>query len=988
VPTSACEPAGRWSALYRGRRETPETPALGGRETLSGQDAGPRQPGGQGSPADVVVAFDADMARLGERAPLARLLLAALAWAEGPGLPWDNIWIPVALALAADRGPALRWVTGQDVRWLLAAQRAHVAVHTRPGRQAVYRLRDDLVAAHLRGEPGDDEPPSGGTAGTAGDPGTPAGWRRRSEARQGCITSALLATVPPGEHGRDWAAAHPYLRSYLARHAAAAGPAVLASLIADDGFLAVADPDSVLPVMSLVLPGIRDTIRAYRRAAPLLGGDPHANAAYLSEAACALAGPAFGARGGIRPRYRTALASARLDDSLFALPCPTAMVYSVAFGTTPDGRLLLASGCDDGTVRLWDPLTGVPIGEPLIDDEADSIRGVAPWGLTMKPSETYWNTGIEVESVTFGIAKDGRLLLASTGSDRTVRIWDPLTGMPIGKLTGHTGRAWVVAAGCAPDGRLLLASGSDDLTVRVWDAQTLEAIGEPLTGHTDQVAGLAIRSTGDGRCLLASASSDSTVRLWDPLAGAPVGEPLTGHDGPAFCVAFGTAPDGRLLLASGGEDGTVRLWDPLTGMPVGDPMAGHTDRVDGVSFTTTRDGRFLLVSNGRDQTIRLWDPLAGTPVGDPLYGHTGWVFIVAVGADPEGGLLLASGSADKTIRIWDGLAAESRREPVSGHIRWVTSVAFGAAPDGRRLLAAASAMTVRVWDLHTSTPAECPIAGDMREATSVAFGAIGDGLLLATASAGTTIHVWDMLTQELQSRSLHGHRGKLRAMEFGIGPDGRPLLATGGADRTVRLWDPLTGIALGVLRTGLTGGVESLAFCRAAPGGRLLLAAGSDDGTVQLWDPLTGLLASRPLTGPSGRVRVLAVAAGRRGRLLLATGGDDATVRLWDPFTGRPASKPLAGHSRWIASLAFTTTPGGRLLLASGSGDRTVRLWDPASGSCLTTLRRGSVVRSIAAAGLTLAIGGDDGVSVIELDRGELREDPRVRRRRKPKARV
>ncbi len=44
------------------------------------------------------------------------------------------------------------------------------------------------------------------------------------------------------------------------------------------------------------------------------------------------------------------------------------------------------------------------------------------------------------------------------------------------------------------------------------------------------------------------------------------------------------------------------------------------------------------------------------------------------------------------------------------------------------------------------------------------------------------------------------------------------------------------------------------------------------------------------------------------------------------------------------------------------------RLWDPASGSCLACLWRRSAVRTVAASGLLLAIGDDDGISVIELD--------------------
>src|SRR5262249_40382776 len=89
---------------------------------------------------------------------------------------------------------------------------------------------------------------------------------------------------------------------------------------------------------------------------------------------------------------------------------------AVAFGISPDGRPLLASAGDDGTVRRWDPTTGTLIGEPLTG-----------------------HTG-PVWSVALGTGPDDRPLLASAGDDHTVRRWDPTTGTPIGEpLTGHTG---------------------------------------------------------------------------------------------------------------------------------------------------------------------------------------------------------------------------------------------------------------------------------------------------------------------------------------------------------------------------------------------------------------------------------------------------------------------------------------------------------------------------------------------------------------------
>ncbi len=61
-------------------------------------------------PASVAEAFEEDLGRLGSQAGVARALLRALAWAKGPGLPWEYVWARVATELArAARRPAVRF---------------------------------------------------------------------------------------------------------------------------------------------------------------------------------------------------------------------------------------------------------------------------------------------------------------------------------------------------------------------------------------------------------------------------------------------------------------------------------------------------------------------------------------------------------------------------------------------------------------------------------------------------------------------------------------------------------------------------------------------------------------------------------------------------------------------------------------------------------------------------------------------------------------
>ncbi|GGN81322.1 hypothetical protein GCM10011579_067750 [Streptomyces albiflavescens] len=113
----------------------------------------------------------------------------------------------------------------------------------------------------------------------------------------------------------------------------------------------------------------------------------------------------------------------------------TKSVYAVVF--SPDGRVL-ATAIGDGTVRLWDPTTHQPIGEPLTGRH----------GLV-------------------AFSPDGHVLATASSHD-TVQLWNPTTHQPIGEPLNHQGR--VSAIGFSPDSTILATASKDAnaSTVRMW----------------------------------------------------------------------------------------------------------------------------------------------------------------------------------------------------------------------------------------------------------------------------------------------------------------------------------------------------------------------------------------------------------------------------------------------------------------------------------------------------------------------------------------
>jgi NB-ARC domain/WD domain, G-beta repeat len=167
------------------------------------------------------------------------------------------------------------------------------------------------------------------------------------------------------------------------------------------------------------------------------------------------------------------------------------------------------------------------------------------------------------------------------------------------------------------------------------------------------------------------------------------------------------------------------------------------------------------------------------------------------------------------------------------------------------------------------------------------------------------------------------------------GPQVTALRDTYHRPRLVNRWPPpdlRSPAQRSVLETHQGGIFE---VCAVTVAGRELLASAGADGTVRIWDPATGTQQA-VLEGHRVYVRrVCAVTVA--GRELLASAGEDGTVRIWDPATGAQQAV-LEGHQGGVHGVCAVTV-AGRELLASAGADRTVRIWDPATGQAQALIR-------------------------------------------------
>lgn len=252
----------------------------------------------------------------------------------------------------------------------------------------------------------------------------------------------------------------------------------------------------------------------------------------------------------------------------------------------------------------------------------------------------------------------------SGSNDRTVRLWDTISGSLIVTYKAHDDNITALTLG-----EEWFFTGSEDKTIKRWGIEDF-GFEKEIMGHEGWITSLA--TTDDNKLL--SSSTDQTIKVWDQTSGKLINT-IEGHTDSVLSI---DVSGGKVV--SGSEDNTIRVWSVKTGELL-QMFEGHTDNVLDVRFYGDK-----IISASWDDTIRVWDLREAKEVLQ-IKADSGRLYCVRMHND-----VIFSGSWDSKIRAWDLKSGENLKT-ITGHTDSVYSLEL----DNNLLFSCSFDKTLRMW---------------------------------------------------------------------------------------------------------------------------------------------------------------------------------------------------------------------------------------------------------------------------------------------------
>ena len=563
------------------------------------------------------------------------------------------------------------------------------------------------------------------------------------------------------------------------------------------------------------------------------------------------------------------------------------------------------------------------------------------------------------------LSTDGTLL--AVASSISVWLYDVRMGSETALITGHTESAMHVAF--SPDGKILASSGSDKI-IRLWRTETGESL-LPLNSPTNSIH---LKFLADAKILIGK-DRKGTVRFWDITTGKQLKifsprlpKIRLGKDRIwSFATDAFIDHTGSVIFAVGNKDGTISIQDGRTGHEIR-KLTAQTDHESFFPIQSERtysykdeipvgrmrwvnslyfspDGKTLV--SGIDYRIARWNGWSGR--GGPIElwdidtGEQLAVFPYGIGPTFSGdgktvAIKVIGGKSD--CAIWDIATRRKIAEfPLTLNIRF--------SGDGKTL-AIIENDGYKTWDITTRSEIDShnPVV-EWFEVSPERFMLSQDGTLLVTADEYGTVAVRETKNAKQLRLVTTGYTKPFTALAFSH--DGKTI-ASGDNTSTINLWDTHTGTKQNTMKAG-SWKIEGLAFATD----NVTLTAVNNQEDIGQWNITTSKQVAAhtlPNTDISVSSASFGDGTGFHSKGLVFTPNSeklavknteksqintfDTTIDIWDITTDRSPRHLTEVVVHW-GPIALTAD--GSILASGSDAPDATDLWNIHTGKRVATLK-------------------------------------------------